>query len=214
MREATPSDDAGAGAPDPDEAPAGPPDAGAAPGAISTRPIFEGRIVHLSVDTVRFPDGSVGELEMIRHSGAAAVLPVLDDPGEEDPRIVLVRQYRYATGGYLLEVPAGRPDRPGEDWEVCARRELEEETGLTAERLVPLGTIFTTPGFTDERIHLFLALGIREDGVPAPDADEFVEPVTLTLSDALARVRAGSIVDAKTICTLHHAAAHLRNGLR
>lgn len=181
----------------------------AAVGRIASRLIYDGRVVHLSIDTVRFPDGSAGELEMIRHSGASAVLPVLDDPRDSDPRILLVRQYRYATGGYLLEVPAGRPDRPGEDWEGCARRELEEETGLRAERLVPLATIFTTPGFTDERIHLFLALDVTP-GTRALDDDEFVEPVVLTLSAALARVRAGEIVDAKTICALHFAADHLR----
>ena len=96
-------------------------------------PVHDGRIVHLSIDTVRFPDGSVGELEMIRHSGASAVLPLLGSRDDADPEIVLIRQYRYASGGYMFEVPAGRPDRPGEDWEVCARRELEEETGSRPE---------------------------------------------------------------------------------
>jgi ADP-ribose pyrophosphatase len=177
-------------------------------GRIASRPVHDGRIVKLSVDTVRFPDGSTGELEMIRHSGAAAVLPVLSDPAGDDPQIVLIRQYRYASDGYMLEVPAGRPDRPGEDWEVCARRELEEETGLTAESLVHMTTIYTTPGFTDERIHLFMATGLGE-GKAAPDTDEFVAPVTLTMSDALARVRDGEITDAKTICTLLYAAGFL-----
>src|SRR5688572_27172371 len=107
----------------------------AGPGLISSRPVHNGRIVNLSIDTVRFPDGSTGELEMIRHSGAAAVLPVLSDPQGDDPQILLIRQYRYASGGYMLEVPAGRPDRQGEDWELCARRELEEETGLIAGNL-------------------------------------------------------------------------------
>ncbi len=186
---------------------------GADAGRISSRLIHDGRVVHLSVDTVRFPDGSIGELEMVRHSGAAAVLPVLDPPDVADPRVLLVRQYRYAVGGYLLEVPAGRPDRPGEDWQLCARRELEEEAGLRAERLVPLSTIYSTPGFTDERIHLFLAFDVSP-GTPALDDDEFVEPVVLTLSDALARVRAGEIVDAKTICTLHLAGERLRGGPR
>jgi ADP-ribose pyrophosphatase len=178
------------------------------PGQLESRPIYDGRIVHLSVDTVRFPDGSTGELEMIRHSGASAVLPVIGDPNAPDPQVLLLRQYRYATDGYLLEVPAGRPDRPGEPWEECARRELEEEAGLVAETLVPLTTIYTTPGFTDERIHLFLALG-TSPGTRRLDADEFIDPFVLPLSDALARVRSGEIVDAKTICTLCCAAAHL-----
>ncbi|HEX6939735.1 MAG TPA: NUDIX hydrolase [Longimicrobiales bacterium] len=182
--------------------------AGAEPGRISSRLVYDGRVVHLSVDTVRFPDGSIGELEIVRHSGAAAVLPVLDPEGTPDPRILLVRQYRYASGGELLEVPAGRPDFPGEDWEACARRELEEEAALRAARLVRLGAIYTTPGFTDERIHLFLAFDVSP-GTQALDADEFVEPVVLRLSEALARVGAGEIVDAKTICTLHLAARRL-----
>ena len=183
------------------------------PGRVASRPVYDGRIVHLSVDTVRFPDGSTGELEIIRHSGAAAVLPVLGDPPDPDPEVVLIRQYRYAADGYLLEVPAGRPERPGEPWEECARRELEEETGLVATTLVPLTCIYTTPGFTDERIHLFLALGVGP-GRTSLDRDEFVEPVRLRLSDVLARVRTGEIVDAKTICTVLYAAVFVCGGLR
>lgn len=177
----------------------------AKPGTVSRRPVHSGRVVDLSIDTVRFPDGSIGELELIRHSGASAVLPVLSDPDGEDPQILLIRQYRYAAGGYMLEVPAGRPDQPGEDWEVCARRELEEETGLVAGELRYLTTIFTTPGFTDERIRLFMATGLTA-GNTRFDQDEFVEPVTLTLSQALQKVRDGEITDAKTICTLLYVA--------
>lgn len=176
-----------------------------APGKLASREVHQGRIVHLTVDTVRFPDGSTGELEMIRHSGAAAVLPVLSDPDGPDPQVVLVRQYRYATGGWLYEVPAGRPDRPGEPWEDCARRELEEETGLRAGKLQHLAAIWTTPGFTDERIHLFLATELTA-GDTAYDADEFMETERFPLSEALRMVRDGEIVDAKTICTLLYAA--------
>ncbi len=175
------------------------------PGRIASRPVHDGRIVHLSIDTVRFPNGDVGELELIRHSGAAAVLPVLSDPAGPDPQVLLVRQYRYASGGYLLEVPAGRPDREGEDWEVCARRELEEETGLVAGTLTYLTTIFTTPGFTDEQIRLFMATELTT-GATNFDPDEFIEPVTLTLSQALEKVRTGEISDAKTVITLLYAA--------
>src|SRR3954468_6965493 len=101
-----------------------------APGTISRRTVHRGPVVDLGIDTVRFPDGSTGELELIEHSGAAAGLPALSDPGGPDPQIVLVRQYRYAAGGWLYEVPAGRPHHPGEPWEECARRELLEEAGL------------------------------------------------------------------------------------
>jgi ADP-ribose pyrophosphatase len=181
------------------------------PGKLASRTVHEGRIVHLSVDSVRFPDGSTGELEMIRHSGAAAVLPLLGGEDEEDPTVVLVRQYRYAAGGYLYEVPAGRPDREGEPWEECARRELREETGYEAGALHPLTAIWTTPGFTDERIHLFLATDLTE-GETAYDPDEFMELVRIPLSEALRMVRDGEISDAKTICTLLYAAG-FRMGL-
>ena len=178
------------------------------PGMISSRPVHQGRIVNLAIDTVRFPNGTVGELEFIRHSGAAAVLPVLSDPQADDPQILLIRQYRYAAGGYLLEVPAGRPDKEGEDWEDCARRELEEETGLVAGTLHFLTTIFTTPGFTDEKIHLYLAFDLKK-GTTKLDHDEFVEPVVMTMSEVLERIRSGEIQDAKTICTVLYAAGYL-----
>jgi ADP-ribose pyrophosphatase len=172
---------------------------------IESQPIYDGRIVHLAIDTVRFPDGSSGDLELVRHSGASAVLPVLSEPDGPDPQILLIRQFRYASGGHMLEVPAGRPDRPGEDWESCARRELQEETGLIAESVTPLTTIFTTPGFTDEIIHLFMATGLST-GRRSLDADEFVEPVPMALSEALERIRTGEINDAKTICCILFAA--------
>lgn len=181
------------------------------PGLLATRPVHRGRIVDLSIDTVRFPDGSTGELEMIRHSGAAAILPVLGAEGDPDPEIILIRQYRYAAGGYLFEVPAGRPDREGEDWEVCARRELEEETGLVARSLSRLTSILTTPGFTDERIHLFLARDL-EEGSTSPDDDEFIELARMRFSQALEMVDSEQIIDAKTICTLLFAARALSRG--
>ena len=177
-----------------------------APGRLASRRIHDGRIVHLSVDTVRFPNGSVGELEMIRHSGAAAVLPILGGRGESDPEVLLIKQYRYASDGYLYEVPAGRPDRVGEDWELCARRELEEETGYRAASLERLTAIYTTPGFTDELIHLFVAYDLTE-GAHAREEDEFIELVHLPLSAAVAMIRDGRITDAKTICTLLYAHA-------
>lgn len=178
------------------------------PGLIERKPVHKGRIVDFSIDTVRFPNGKTGELEMIRHSGASAVLPLLSDVESDDPQILLVRQYRYAAGGYLLEVPAGRPDKEGEDWELCARRELEEETGMIAGTMIPLTTIFTTPGFTDEQIHLFLAADLKT-GKVALDDDEFLDTEVMLLSEALEKIRDGEIQDGKTICTILYAAGYI-----
>jgi ADP-ribose diphosphatase len=175
------------------------------PGLVSRRLVHRGRVVDLGIDTVRFPDGSVGELEMIRHSGAAAVLPVLSDPAGDDPVILLVRQYRYAAGGWLYEVPAGRPDREDEPWDEVARRELLEEAGLVAGELRFLTGIWTTPGFTDEQIRLYLATNLSP-GQTSYDADEFMELATLPLSEALGMVREGEITDAKSVCALLYAA--------
>ena len=174
------------------------------PGKVSSRRVYTGRVINLDVDQVRFPDGSIGELEMIRHPGASAVVPFLSDPARPDPQILLIRQYRYAADGYLYEIPAGRLDA-GEDPAVCARRELKEETGCTAERVEHLYTLFTTPGFTDERIHLFMAVGLTR-GETGHEADEFMEIETVALSKALAMVEAGEIQDAKTALGLLYAA--------
>ena len=174
------------------------------PGKISSSRVYTGRIVSLDVDRVRFPDGSEGELEMIRHSGASAVVPFLGDPQGDDPQILLIRQYRYAAEGFVYEIPAGRLD-DGEDPAVCARRELQEETGCTAERLERLTTIYTTPGFTDERIHLFLASGLTH-GESATETDEFLELVPTPLSRALEMIERGEIVDGKTVVGILFAA--------
>ena len=160
-------------------------------------------MISLDVDEVRFPDGSVGSLEMIRHPGASAVVPLLDDGGS-DPNILLIRQYRYAANGYLYEIPAGRLDE-GESPMECAHRELTEETGYRAQRVEHLFTMFTTPGFTDEKIHLFLATGLTP-GEANREADEFVELVPTRLSRALSMIQQGEIQDAKTALALLYSA--------
>ncbi|CAN5318866.1 NUDIX hydrolase [soil metagenome] len=175
------------------------------PGQIASRRVHRGKIVDLRLDTVRFPDGTTGEMEMIRHSGAAAVVPLLGHPADRDPEILLIHQYRYAADGFIWEIPAGRPARPGEPWGECAQRELEEETGYRAGVLRPLTSIHTTPGFTDERIHLFLAAELSP-GAHARDIDEFMEIRPTPLSRALEMVRDGTISDAKTISGLLYAA--------
>ncbi|UCC25599.1 MAG: NUDIX hydrolase [Gemmatimonadales bacterium] len=181
------------------------------PGRLHRQPVHKGRIVDLSIDTVRFPDGSTGELEFIRHRGASAVLPLLGAPEDADPVVLLVRQYRYAAGGYVYEVPAGMPDRNGEPWEDCARRELEEETGQRAGSLQYLTRIFTTPGFTDEVIRLYLAWDL-EAGNRQLDHDEFVEVVRVPFSQAVEWVRDGTIVDCKSIATILYAAQFVLGG--
>ncbi len=170
-------------------------------GRIGRREVHDGRIVKLSVDRVRFPDGSEGDLEFIRHPGASAILPFLDDPRGDDPKVLLLRQYRYAAGGELWELPAGLPDGEGESWRACAVRELEEETGYRARELRYLTRIYTTPGFTDEVIHLFAAAGL-EPGETGRDEDEFIEVVPLRLSQVWTMVREGTIIDAKSLSAL------------
>ena len=167
---------------------------------LDSRRIYAGRVVRLDVDTVRFPDGSTGQLELIRHPGAAAIVPCASDPPGADPTILLIRQYRYATGGQLWEIPAGTLD-PGEEPEACARRELLEETGVTAARLERLTSIWTTPGFTTEVIHLYLATGLTA-GEPSRERDEFIEVVPQPLSRVLELIRDGVIVDAKTVVAI------------
>jgi len=165
-------------------------------GQVSTTRIYTGRVINLDVDRVRFPDGSIGELEMIRHPGASAIVPFLSDPEGGDPQILLIRQYRYAADQFLYEIPAGRLDR-GESPLDCARRELREETGCTAEKLEHVFTMYTTPGFTDEKIHVFMASGLTR-GEARLEADEFATVETLPLSRALAMLQSGEIVDAKS----------------
>jgi len=175
-----------------------------APGRVSSRRAYTGRIINLDVDTVRFPNGSTGELEMIRHPGASAVVPCLSDIRGDDPQIMLIKQYRYAAESFIWEIPAGRLE-PGEDPSECARRELREETGCSAAAFEHLFTMYTTPGFTDERIHLYLATGLTR-GETAHEADEFMSVEVMSLSAALELVRSGEIQDAKTALGLLYTA--------
>lgn len=176
------------------------------PGRIDGRRVYEGRVLDVHVDRIRLPNGAEGELEVIRHVGAAAVVPV-HRPGEWEGTgfgVILLRQYRYAADGMMWEVPAGKLDR-GETPAQCARRELEEEAGVRAAEIRPLTRIFTTPGFTDEVIHLFLALGLQETE-SAHEGLEYIQRRDVPLARAVEMVGSGEIVDAKTICALLFAA--------
>jgi ADP-ribose pyrophosphatase len=137
---------------------------------------------------------------MVRHPGASAVVPFLDEPRGADPRIMLIRQFRHAADSFIWEIPAGRLDA-GETPATCAHRELEEEIGMTADILARLTTIYTTPGFTDERIHLFLAHELKK-GTHRREKDEFMEVETRKWSEVMNMIRGGQIVDAKTLVAL------------
>jgi ADP-ribose pyrophosphatase len=171
---------------------------------LSSRRVYTGRVINVDIDTVRFPNGSIGELEMVRHPGASAVLPFLSDPRSDDPQILLIKQYRYAADDFIYEIPAGKLDRD-EKPEVCADRELREETGCTAEKIEHLYTFYTTPGFTDERIHTFMATGLTRGSV-SHEKDEFMSLETVTLSQALELIRIGVLKDAKSALAILYVA--------
>jgi len=157
--------------------------------------------VEVDRQTVRLPNGRSVELDIVRHPGASAVVPFVSDD-----EVLLIRQYRHAVGGNILEVPAGKLD-PGDTPDACAHRELEEEAGMRAGRMVALGSVFTTPGFTDELIHLYAAFDLEEVGT-RHEADEVIEVLRVSLAEALELVWSGALRDAKSALALLHAAHH------
>lgn len=173
-------------------------------GKVGGARIWEHRFLDAHLDQVRYPDGTIGEQVLIHHPGASAVVPFVSDPRGADPQVLLIHQYRYAVGGKLYEIPAGRLE-PNEAPLTCAHRELLEETGCTAASMEPLTAFWTTPGFTNEKIHIFLATDLTR-GETRHEADEFIEVVTLPLSEALMMIERGEITDAKTIIGLLFAA--------
>jgi len=173
-------------------------------GKLSGKRVYSGRVLSVDVDTVKFPNGSTGELEMVRHSGASAVVPFLNDPSADDPQLLLIKQYRYAADEFIYEIPAGKLDA-GEKPEDCARRELREETGCTAERIEHLYTFYTTPGFTDERIHAYIATGLTR-GEVSHERDEFMTLEPVRLSRALEMIQSGELKDAKTALSILYVA--------
>jgi ADP-ribose pyrophosphatase len=162
---------------------------------LKTERVFEGHLLRVRVDTVRTPDGVEATREVVEHPGAAAVVPVLDDG-----RAVLVRQFRQPAGKVLLEIPAGCL-QPGEAPEACAQRELAEEVGYRAGRLVHLTTCFLSPGYSDEQIHIYLATGLERVGA-SPERGEVIEPAVIALDDVPALIEQGQIQDGKTIVGL------------
>ena len=164
------------------------------------RSIHRGKVGDFGIETVTLPNGVTVDLEILKHPGASAVVPL-----HSDGSITLIRQYRHAAGGMIYEAPAGKLE-PGEDPRLCAERELTEETGLVAGKLTRLTTIHTTPGFTDEVIHLYVATELSE-GPAHPEADEVIERCRFSKDEVLAMIRDGRITDGKTICAVFLALA-------
>lgn len=158
---------------------------------LDTKVIYNGKIIDLHLEKVELPDGNTSQREVVKHPGAVAVLAVTPEN-----RIVLVRQYRKPLNREIVEIPAGKLE-PNESPELCAKRELEEETGYRTEKLEFLQSFYTSPGFADEIIHIYYTDQL-EVGNEQPDEDEFVETVEVTLDEAIEMVQNQQIYDAKT----------------
>ncbi len=158
-------------------------------------PIHEGRVFRLQEENITLPNGVTVNIDIIRHPGASAIVPI-SDGGD----VVLIRQYRHAAGGFIWEIPAGTLNK-GETALACARRELVEETGFSAQVFHELGKIVPVPGYSDERIHLFLAnrLGPARQNL---DRDELLDVHQIPFDEAIDMIKKGEIVDGKTIVGL------------
>ena len=163
---------------------------------VESKRVFDGLILHIDHINNRLPNGKLAAREIARHVGASAVVPV-----DGDGNVWLVKQFRAPIDQVLLEVPAGKLDFKGEDRLLAAKRELQEETGLTAGEWTHLSDIVTTPGFSDELISLYLARDLSA-GQSHPDDDEFLNVVKLPLNELVAMIARGEVTDAKTICAV------------
>ncbi len=172
---------------------------------VSSQRVFQGRIISLRVDEARLSNGQRARREVVDHPGAVAIVALL-----EGDRVLLVRQWRYAAGEELLEIPAGAL-KPGESPVDCARRELVEETGHAAGSMEPLVTVYSAPGFTTERMHLFVARDLTPASAAA-DEDEIIEPLAVPWDEAVAMCLDGRIRDAKSVAGIL-AVAERRRGL-
>jgi ADP-ribose pyrophosphatase len=158
--------------------------------------IFRGRRLWIETKTIRLPTGNEREKVIVHPSGAVAILPL------QGNRCKLLRQYRYAIDQHIIEAPAGTMEQGEEPW-ATAHRELIEETGFSAGTLIPQGFIYTTPGFTDEKIVLFEARDLVPSQEYTKDEDEVIEVIDVAVSDLPDMIRNGEIVDGKTICLIH-----------
>jgi len=162
---------------------------------IRSEKIYKGRIINLVVDHVRYESGNEGVREVVEHPGGGVVLALFDNDD-----ILLVRQHRYPINDFVLELPAGKLDA-GEDPQKCAERELREETGYVASRWRKLTTIMTTPGFCNERLHIYMAQGLSQSpqGQSLEEGERTIKVLRVPLVESLAMIERGEIVDGKTI---------------
>lgn len=161
---------------------------------LKTEHIFSGRIIQVQVDEVELPNGKTSTRELVKHPGAVAVIAITDDN-----KLVMVEQYRKPLEKVIVEIPAGKLEK-GEEPALCARRELEEETGYDCKSLELVSSFYTSPGFADEIIHVYVAKGLtKKDNAAGLDEDEFVNVLEITLDEALEYIKEQRIFDAKTI---------------
>jgi 8-oxo-dGTP pyrophosphatase MutT (NUDIX family) len=173
------------------------------PTVAASQSIHQGRVIKVSTERLRYANGREFDIDFVRHPGAAAVVAV-----DDEQRVCLVRQYRHGIEDFLWEIPAGKLDA-GEAPEICAVRELAEETGVRARQWSSLGLYLPAPGIFTEIIHLYLARDLQI-GAPAPDADEELELQWLPIEAALQRVQHGELNDGKTALALWRAQYHLQ----
>ena len=172
---------------------------------LGSKEIYKGKIVDLHIDTVKLPNNQTAEMEIVRHKGAAAVVPI-----DDDGHVILIRQYRHATDGYLYEIPAGKLDG-NEEPEACAVRETEEEIGYRPGTLIPMGWIWTAPGFTDEKIYLFLATNLVQTEQNLKD-HEVIDVMRIPIENAIEMALRDEFNDAKTLCGLLRASHYFGHG--
>jgi len=171
---------------------------------VASEEIFNGHVVHLFKDTVELPNGRHATRETVRHIGAVAVVPLTDDG-----KVIIERQFRYPLGCVITEIPAGKLDSKTEDRLAAAKRELEEETGYTADEWIDLGDYYPAAAYTDERISLYLAKGLHQ-GQRNLDEDEFLNIMAVDLEELVQDVLSGAITDGKTQAALLKAYLRLK----
>ena len=175
---------------------------------LDSETLFTGRAFSIRRDKLRTPDGRTTKFDIIEHHGSVVLLPI-----DDDGNLLFVRQYRHAAAEDLLELPAGTLDGPDEAPQDCAAREIREETGMAAGKLIELGEFFLVPGYSTERMTVFLATELSFDPLD-PDADEFLEVEKIPLADALKMAETGQIPDAKSLASLLLARPHLASFLQ